>query len=397
MNNRAERGIQEANANPGTSTPALRRVLTAIVLFLAAAASFNGFYSKIAFREGDAARGFQAIVDGSASRPYIYRQLVPSIANLVDRTVPDSVRQRLASLRSDDGRGFYASLFSSPIAQNPTYGFRYLIFYLATFAGAILASYLYYFVCRAEGFAPEVSLTAATLMILLIPYIQTRGGGYYNDFPEAAFIALAVLLARRAPWLWLMPVALLGTLNKETFILVLLALWPLLKQRTGNLYAIVQVFVLELIAGTVYLFNRTRFAGNPGGTVEFHLRDQIAFLAHPSHWLFKFGKVYGVFLPELATLIPALLMGWIIWRAWKRLAPAIRQYGLLTAAMNIPLFFLFCMPGEVRDLSLLFVIVLLSLATTLSRSTGSSLPESIAPHQLSGSTQVSNMELVPSR
>ncbi len=377
--------------------PAIRRILTATILFLAAAASFNGYYSKIGFREDDAVRGFPTIVDGSAARPYVYRQLVPSIANLADRYVPERVRQKLASLRGDDGRGFYSSLFSTPIAQNPTYAFRYLVFYLVVFAGAVLASFLYYLLCRTEGFPAPVSLAASTLMILLIPYIQTRGGGYYDDFPEAALLALAVLLARKAHWLWLVPVAFVGTMNKETFILVLLALWPLLKQRSSNWYAIMQVFVLEMVAGAVYLFNRTRFAGNPGGTVEFHLRDQIAYLAHPGFWLFKFGKTYGVFLPEMATLLPALLMGWMIWTSWKHLPPAIRQYGLLTAAMNLPLFFLFCMPGEVRDLSLLFVVVLLSFAVALARSFGIPLPGPIALRQASESTRASRFELVQSR
>ncbi len=369
MMSHAERGVGEIDEKPGAAK-LVHRASYAILLFIAAAASFNGFYTKIGFREGDWKRGFQAIVDGSAARPYVYRQLLPIIANGANRIVPAWFQQKLASLHGDDGRGFYASLFSSPVALNPVYSFRYLTFYLAAFAGAILAAVLFYLVCRKEGHAPEVSLISATLLILLIPYVQTRGGGYYDDFPEAAFIALAVLLARGAHWLWLVPVALLGTLNKETFILVILALWPLLNQRWGRLFAVLQVGILELVAGGIYLFNRFRFAGNPGGTVEFHLKDQLAYLGHPGLWLFKFGRVYGVFLPELATIVPALLLAWMIWRAWKDFSPSMRQFGWFIAAMNIPLFLLFCMPVEVRDLSLLYIVVLLSIATTFSKNPG---------------------------
>lgn len=342
-----------------------RRILYGTLLFFAAAAAFNGFYTKIGFREGDSARGFEAIVDGSAARPYIYRQLIPLIANTTSRIVPQRFQQKLFPLHSDDGKGFYASLFTSSTALNPAYSFRYLIFYLAVFAGAVVAAFGFYLVCRYEGHRPEIALISATLMILLIPYIETRGGGYYGDFPEAAFIALAVVAARRAHWLWLVPVALLGVLNKETFILVIAALWPILAQRSSRLFAAAQVAVLELVAGGIYMVNRLHFAANPGGTVEFHLKDQLAYLTHPALWLFKFGKAYGVFLPELATVIPALLLSWMIWRAWKNISLPVRQFGWILAAMNVPLVLLFCMPGEVRDLSLLYVIVLLAIATTL--------------------------------
>jgi len=110
---------------------------------------------------------------------------------------------------------------------------------------------------------------------------------------------LAVATARRAHWLWLAPIALAGTLNKEAFILVVLALWPILAHRSSRLFAAVQVVAIEFVATGIYLLNRVRFAANPGGTVEFHLKDQFAYLAHPGMWLFKFGKAYGMFLPEL--------------------------------------------------------------------------------------------------
>jgi hypothetical protein len=396
MTSTAERGTREAGAR-GKATKLARRAVFAIVLFLVAAASFNGFYSKMAFREGDSARGFAAIIDGSAARPYIYRQLVPATANLAGRIAPDSLRQKLTCLRSDDGRSFYASLFSSPIAQNPTYSFRYLIFYLVTFVGSLTAAFSYYLVCRTEGYLPEVSLVSASLLILLIPYVQIRGGGYYNDFPEAAFVALAVLLARNAHWIWLVPVAFLGTLNKETFVLVLLALWPILKHRSGTLLALLQVIALEFIAVGVYLWTRLRFSGNPGGTVEFHLRDQIAYLAHPGLWLFKFGRVYGVLVPELATLVPALILAWMIRYAWKELSPPMRQYAWMMAWMNLPLFFLFCMPGEVRDLSLLYIVVLLSIAATLSPSRRLPMSDSAPLTQNADLSQSVNWEPVRSQ
>src|SRR5882762_9414630 len=111
--------VRKIDKKPG-STRLARRTLYGFVLFFAAAAAFNGFYTKIGFREGDPARGFEAIIDGSGARPYVYRQLIPLITEAAARTIPQGVQQKLATLHSDDGKGFYASLFSSPTALKPT-------------------------------------------------------------------------------------------------------------------------------------------------------------------------------------------------------------------------------------------------------------------------------------
>ncbi|KAA6455604.1 hypothetical protein DYQ86_27520 [Acidobacteria bacterium AB60] len=344
-----------------------RRLVFATLLFFAGTAAFNGFYTKIGFQDADRNRGYEAIINRTAARPYIYRQLVPATANLIDRLAPSSLRERLTRLRSDNGEGLYETLFSPPITRDSDNSFRYLVFYLMSFAGAPLAAFAFYLVCRTEGYSSEISLIAGSLVVLVIPYIQIRGGGNYEDFLEAAFIALAFVLARRAQWVWIVPLAFCGTLNKESFIIVLLALWPLLRDRTGALRALLQVFTLEFIAVGLYVFERMRFERNPGGTVQYHLGDQIAFFSCPSLWLLKFGKVYGIFLPELGTLGPALLVFWIVREAWGGFSLPIRRYAALTAAMTFPLFFLFCNPAETRDLSLLYVVLLLSIAATLVR------------------------------
>jgi hypothetical protein len=53
--------------------------------------------------------------------------------------------------------------------------------------------------------------------------------------------------------------------------------------------------------------------------------------------------------------------------------------------MNLPLFLVFCMPGELRDLSLLYIIVLLSIATTLTQARRSrSQASSVSDNQSEG-------------
>jgi hypothetical protein len=135
-----------------------RRLLYSVLLFFTAAASFNGFYTKVKLRDGIKFNGFESIIEGTADRPYIARQLIPTVANWADRVTPESLKSKLQNVAGDTVTGIYASLFpSSPVAQNPTYQFRYLVFYLEVFVFAELAVFLLYFVCRAYGYAPHVS------------------------------------------------------------------------------------------------------------------------------------------------------------------------------------------------------------------------------------------------
>src|SRR6478752_3591895 len=68
------------------STQLFHGMCLAVLLIVAAAASFSAFYEKWHFRE-QGARGtdliaeFDRMIDGSANRPYIYRQLLPNLAN----------------------------------------------------------------------------------------------------------------------------------------------------------------------------------------------------------------------------------------------------------------------------------------------------------------------------
>jgi hypothetical protein len=344
-----------------------RRVIFATLLFFAAIASFNGFFSKNGFLDtpGPGVRSFTASVDGISHRPYIYRQLVPGIANWANQVVPPSLLHALANVHGDNVTGIY-SIFSSPIAHDPVYSFRYLVMYVVCVTSAILAAFFLYLVCRAEGHTPLVAVTAAVVLILLIPYFQIRGAGVYTDYPELAFLAMGVWAAQRFHWLWLVPVAILGTANKESFILIVLTFWPLLRVRYGLIFSILQIGVLELFASATYWAIRLHFPVTVGETVHFHLIEQIQYLLSPTFLLTKFGRAYGVFVPEAGTLVPVAILIWLVWLGGRRLSPRISQHALLALAINVPLFFLFCDPGEMRDFSLLYVAFMLCLAGILS-------------------------------
>jgi hypothetical protein len=115
------------------------------------------------------------------------------------------------------------------------------------------------------------------------------------------------------------------------------------------------------------------FASNPGSTVLFKWQTWLSFLTHPQK-LFLTESTYGIKAFKAFSPIPVALLIWTAIRGWRRLPRPIRRHAIIAAAINFPLFFLFCSPGEMRDLSLLYVVLLLLFAVNLSPTSKAELP-----------------------
>ena len=245
------------------------RVCCFVVYFVVASASFSGYYDKWHFgEEGVAGEDprfhFEMMVDGTAHRPYVYRQLLPTAANWMDRAVPASIKTWLYGHQTLGTEAAQDAFFDSATAENPVYFFRYLLVYLATFGFALLGLYAMQMVCRAVQVPLPAAVIAPTIVLLLVPYLQSCGG-YFYDYPELAFFALAAWFALKFDWWWILPIAVLGTWNKESFVLFVPTLYPLLRRRSSRLNAGLGIGVLFLACLAVYLSVRSGFAHNPGG------------------------------------------------------------------------------------------------------------------------------------
>jgi hypothetical protein len=78
------------------------------------------------------------------------------------------------------------------------------------------------------------------------------------------------------------------------------------------------------------------------------------------------------------TLIPMLLIAFTVHRGWRYLPTTIQQHAQIAAAINIPLYLVLSYPGELRDLSLLYITFLLAVAANgklmLNQASGNSTP-----------------------
>jgi hypothetical protein len=344
------------------------RVCCLTLFLIAAAASFNGYYDKWQFREADSSSfkqiaSLDVILDGSAPRPYVYRQLLPMAASWIDIRVPEKVKDWLFGKIVHQPLSFDAGYANSPMVRNRSYLLRYLIIYVMVFLSAWVSVYAMYLVGKAMGNSSLTAAFAAIAMILLMPYLFSWGG-YFYDYPELAFMAIAAWLALKFDWWWIIPVAALATWNKESFLFFIPTLYPLLSLRGRRTSAMVGTAVLGFTCALVYYFLRMRYLHNPGGAVEFHLMDQVQFLLHPMNELAR-EETYGVYFFRTFSIFPLVMIVWTAWRGWRHLPRAIQRHAQIAAVINVPLYILFCWPGELRDLSMLYVTLLLLFAANL--------------------------------
>jgi hypothetical protein len=336
----------------------------AVIFFVAASASFFGYFQKVHFLdwslEGQYGGTFQTMMDGTADRPWVYRRMLPVIGNWVGSHIPDSTQDRFYNFKAADGRPLREHFFQSTIANDRQYFVRYAAIYITDLLFAWLATYAMYRTSASLGFERPIASLAAIIMVLMMPYVIA----YFYDFPELAFLALATWVAIDFDWWWLIPVCALATWNKESFLLFIPALYPFIRGRVSRKQALIGICVLLAAALAVYVPVHMRFQNNPGGTVLMRFDHQILWTRQLSK-MFGHDTTYGILTLTPYNPLCLAFIAWTAWRQWGHLPKVARSHARIAFAVNIPLYFLFCEVGELRDLSLLYVTMLLLIAQNL--------------------------------
>lgn len=326
-------------------------LLLAAAYVLVASASFNGYYQKWALNDGKPRYSIEAMLDGSASRPFVYRQLLPDVANFIDEHIPDKVDYALERAIFKDGE--LRTKIEAPLASDSDYIWRYHAVYYAAFFSLLVACFALRRLFLSAGFSPFGSAVAPAFVVGFLPIFQT-GGGFFYDLPEVMFMALAAAIAWRGHWLLLIPLSVLATWNKEAFLFFIITLYPLLRVRLSRVTAGLAVVLSLGTSGATYLLIRQRFSDNPGGAAEWHLFDALKFYTNPIE-LLKVEVNYGVLGPKSYGVVALGLIGLIVLKGFSGLPTPLRQHLALALMVNLPLFIMLCYPGEMRNLSMLYL------------------------------------------
>jgi hypothetical protein len=348
----------------------LRWLSLAVLYFIVAAAAHAGIFAKWAFRDHDADTSRLSLIrilDGTADRPFVYRQLLPMIANGLDEIVPERLKR--AAARLDSGQHLGSQFSHATDSANPVYEFRYDVVYSLTFMSLFLSLFFLRAVCL-RLMANRIGATLAPpAFALFLPLLMT-GGGYFYDLPELLlFAAAAWACVYRCAYL-LPALTLLGTLNKESFLLFVPTLFPLLRMAYAPRWSTLMLLGCATLSGSLGLLVKWVYRLSPGMAMENHLRENFFYYLNPRSYL-GFELNYGILSPEGISLISVALVLTVFLLGWRGMPASARQSLKIAAVINAPFFLVFCSGGELRNLSLCYVGFVCLICSALNSSLSS--------------------------
>lgn len=331
------------------------QILYLFCAFMIAAAAYHGFFAKWAFIDTSPDHGFEQMLDGTAARPYVYRRLVPELAKGVDAMLPEMAKEKLVHrLQKNDLAAYYAQTHI-PEGRYIEYNLMYYMSFLAFFFAILtLRSILVAYAGSLPG------TLAAFSLALLFPLLETNGGYYYDTVELLSFFLCLRMIFHRQ-WLCLCILVPLATWNKESFFFFLLFCAPFFFSRLARPRAVLALGGYVLISGLAYLAVHVLYSANPGGTtfflLSYHIKDLFSLKTY-----FQFYPTYGFPLGDGWFLPHILLLLWVIRRSWYQLTDEWKLHAKIACSINITLYLLFCAPGELRDLSMLYPTLSLLVA-----------------------------------
>lgn len=354
-----------------------KKIISSLILlticFIVTSAAFSGYFSKRAFYDTDKLWGDLSAVSllkGEAPKPYVYRQLLPYSATFITSHLSDykkeKVKQWITKDRGGIDNNFIHNTYAQAIDSDKSETIiQYYLLYLFSYLSLFLSVLVLRKICLEFGVDRPSATTAPLVLVLLIPYLQTEGGFFY-DMAELLFMSLAVLMAQKKQYLILITVVALATINKESFLAFTITLIPFFIKDLGFKKAAVYQILLMVIAVLINFWIKTKYAANSGGIVEWHFLKQVtAFLSISSY--FRYDFVYGMIAPKGYNILTILVLATVVKSSYHLLPQVAKNHALAALAVNLPLFLLFCFPGELRNLSFLFVSFNLIICYSISQ------------------------------
>lgn len=327
----------------------IKKLMLIFLILAVTSAGFCGFFLKWSFREDATNFGFQAMMENTAKSPFIHRQLLPvaakSAAEIIPENTKEKLKKNLIEKKHIEKRFAQANIPEKFLIE---YYLMYIFCFLCFFAAIwVLRSILI------EIIQDKVAGTlTAMLFALLVPFFEVLGG-YYYDLPEMLFMFLAAKFALRGNFIALFILSPIATLNKESFFFFLATLYPLTRKNFDVKKSAAITLSSIFFAGLAYLYVRQLFAGNPGDMADDRLIEHFENLFDIGSY-FLTDSIYGLPLPSRMFFLHVIYVIWIIKNSWHNLDENLKNHAKIALIINGILYFMFVVPGELRDLSMLY-------------------------------------------
>jgi hypothetical protein len=349
-----------------SETAARRLWLIGFTVLLGSAVAYmdaHAFLAKWAFKGDDPRDGLLALVESTAYRPFVYRRLSPEIVDKVTDVALAKLPERAFEYFEKGSRlhrykGDWTGYESWDRRKAVMFHVAYFLV-VGSFFGALLAGAALLQVVRNCSWLE--ALCTASVAMCFVP-LMFVGGGYLYDAPEL-MLWTALLWVGLRGWWFLSPVLfVLMLLNKESALLVLPGLAPILYFQKGWKYAAKWLVPLGILGVAWSLYVRMKYAHNTGGSMENHLLGNLEFWGNPRNYVLL-SPMYSPALPSPrgANLLSLFIVAIPLRFGWRALRQDLRWATGIMAAILIPLLITSCFRDELRNLSLLFPLLFLAL------------------------------------
>lgn len=264
--------------------------------------------------------GFIDMMNGTAYRPYVFRVLVPLLA-----------------------RGL------TIIHPVPPVYYVSGIMFLSLVGFALTMRSFAWFIWKSRLSADLASILS---IVALFPFL-IRDGKIY-DFSAIFLFALGLLLIARKQWGWYLIVFIVGCINKETMVFLIVVFFAYYSRRLKTNLFIKLLFLQFLVFCIIKFILSWVFKDSPGQLVKFQLELFIyVTLNLPYYW-----KLYGSF--ALCTAI-------FVFSNWRQKPEFLRYAALSLIPVVLIVNILFARPYELRNFMDLFPAFILLSFPTLGR------------------------------
>ncbi|MGB5848417.1 MAG: hypothetical protein WBH40_08015 [Ignavibacteriaceae bacterium] len=213
---------------------------------------------------------FGDMIYGKASKPFVYRVLLPATVRVLSAPVPQTLRNTISNKIEDNislNKLFKKLKWEKELAVE--YSFAILIMFFSLWGFSIAVRHLFILFYNSSSlFADSVSVLALLGLPTMFQYTS-----FIYDFPLLLLYTLGLIFLYKQDWIKFLIIFLVGCINKETTILLTLVFYFFyksdLKKELFNKLLIAQFGIFILVKSSLYFV----FKNNPGTFIEFHLID----------------------------------------------------------------------------------------------------------------------------
>ena len=377
-----------------------------IVLFIVVSASFHGIFAKWCFMEiyPSTYSDFYSMYNNTARKPSCYRFFFIQTIKFFTEKINSNYKNKIQSFLSKNN--FLANTYSKAIIKKEAI-IEYYCLYFLCFLCFFFASFFFYKICVNVTQNQISSFLAVCIFDLFLPFLETNSGHFY-DFSELFFFSITIYLVMKGYWQILFLTSIIATLNKETFIPFLLCLLPFFKkyEKQKFLKTHINLMVICSISHiiTILFFSKnisiaeTHYAAS--ASIFFliffiislffiikkdkKLKNNLLVIVSMTTIILSNLKeiiriTKNVFMHFEMNYIPSggrlffihlLLATYIIVSTYKYLITDWKEHFLYIASINLSLFFIFCVPYELRNFSMLYPCFIIMLANYFSKVVG---------------------------